>query len=205
MSGGPVVCDGRLLGVVTEHAPRAGSSAITATPLSALEANPTHPRWGPGVTNPRAWWTRLNVRSSNVLQRLPVKGRATEPTYWATVRDIQRRTGTLIGREQEIADLESFISGANGYKWLVGEAWAGKTSLLAETAISLQEQADVICYFLSRREADADSTGFLLAVLPQLASLVGEDTPPSDLNRFRALWENAVERARICGGIFCLL
>ena len=48
MSGGPVVADGLLLGVVTEHAPRAGSSAITATPLTALEADPAHPGLGAG-------------------------------------------------------------------------------------------------------------------------------------------------------------
>ncbi len=37
MSGAPVVAGGCLLGVVTEHAPREGESAITAVPLSCLE------------------------------------------------------------------------------------------------------------------------------------------------------------------------
>ena len=59
MSGGPVVADGLLLGVVSEHAPRAGSSAITTTPLTALETDPAHPLWGPGVADPGAWWARL--------------------------------------------------------------------------------------------------------------------------------------------------
>jgi hypothetical protein len=49
MSGAPVVAAGRLLGVVTEHAPREGPSAITAVPLTALEPDVAHPRWGPGV------------------------------------------------------------------------------------------------------------------------------------------------------------
>jgi Trypsin-like peptidase domain len=48
MSGGPVVAGGLLLGVVTEQAPRAGPAAITATPLTALEADPARPGWGPG-------------------------------------------------------------------------------------------------------------------------------------------------------------
>ena len=53
MSGGPVVADGLLLAVVTEQAPRACPSAITATPLTALEADPGHPRWGPGRDSPQ--------------------------------------------------------------------------------------------------------------------------------------------------------
>ena len=52
MSGGPLVADGNLLGVVIEHAPREGPSAITVTPLTALEADPAHPGWGAGVCGP---------------------------------------------------------------------------------------------------------------------------------------------------------
>ena len=40
MSGAPVFAGGCLLGVVTEHAPREGPSAITAVPLTALQADP---------------------------------------------------------------------------------------------------------------------------------------------------------------------
>ena len=46
MSGAPVVAAGLLLGVVTEHAPREGPSAITAVPLTALEPDPAHPGGG---------------------------------------------------------------------------------------------------------------------------------------------------------------
>ncbi len=61
MSGAPLLAGGLLLGVVSEHAPREGPSAITATPLTALEAHPAHPGWGPGVTDPGAWWARLGI------------------------------------------------------------------------------------------------------------------------------------------------
>src|SRR5258708_37081342 len=71
MSGAPVVAGGLLLAVVTEHAPRAGPSAITATPLTALEADPAHPRWGPGVADPGAWWPRLRVPRPPALRKLP--------------------------------------------------------------------------------------------------------------------------------------
>ena len=194
MSGGPVVAGGYLLGVVTEHAPRAGSSAITATPLTALDRDPAHPGWGPGVADPGAWWTRLGVPGAGTLKRLPAAMGRGGPAYLATVQEIRKRTGVLTGRQGELAEIASFAAGEEGYSWLVGEAWAGKTALLAETVTALPE-VDIVCYFLSRREADADSSRFLAAVVPQLASLLDEDPPAGDLYQFRALWQRAAERA----------
>jgi hypothetical protein len=128
MSGAPVVAGGYLLGAVTEHAPREGPSAITATPLTALEADPAHPNWGPGVGDPGAWWTRLGVHGVEALRRLPARREGAEPAYRATVREIHRRTELLVGRQRELAEIASFSVGAEGYRWLVGGAWAGKTS-----------------------------------------------------------------------------
>jgi hypothetical protein len=71
MSGAPVVADGCLIGVISEHAPREGSSAITAVPLSALEHDPAYPDWGPGVQNAAEWWARLGVPGIAGLRRLP--------------------------------------------------------------------------------------------------------------------------------------
>ena len=195
MSGAPVVAGGLLLGVVTEHAPRAGDSAITATPLTALEADPAHPGWGPGVADPGAWWARLGCSGAGALRRLPAPPVRTQPAYWATVREIHRRTGTLVGRQGELAELASFVAGADGYRWLAGGAWAGKTSLLAEAVAVMGDQCDVVCYFLSRREADADSSRFLAAVVPQLAYLLEEDPPVADSHQYRALWQRAAQRA----------
>lgn len=118
-----------------------------------------------------------------------------EPAYWATVRDIHQRTEILLGRQRELAEIASFGSGAAGYRWLTGGAWAGKTSLLAEAVTALPEQTDVVCYFLSRREADADSSRFLAAVVPQLAYLLEEDPPAAESHQFRALWQRAAQRA----------
>ena len=195
MSGAPVVAGGLLLGVVTEHAPRAGDSAITATPLTALEADPAHPGWGPGVADPGAWWARLGCSGLGALRRLPAPPVRMQPAYWATIREIHRRTETLVGRQGELAGLASFVAGADGYRWLTGGAWAGKTSLLAEAVAVMGDQCDVVCYFLSRREADADSSRFLAAVVPQLAYLLEEDPPAADSHQYRALWQRAVRRA----------
>ena len=59
---------------------------------------------------------------------------------------------------------------------------------------------NVVSYFLSRREADADSARFLAAVVPQLAYyLAEEDPPPAELHTFRALWQRAADRAAAAG------
>jgi WD40 repeat protein len=197
MSGAPVVADGCLLGVVSEHAPRAGPSAITAVPLSALELDPRHPGWGPGVGTPRAWWGRLGVVGTRGLRRLPVTRQPFEPAYRATVREIHRRTPQLLGRDRELAKLTDFAAGTAGYLWLTGDAWAGKTALVAEAiTTALPQFVDVVSYFMSRREADADSNRFLAAVVPQLAYLLNEDSPVPDLHQFRALWDRAADRAK---------
>ena len=195
MSGGPVVADGLLLGVVTEHAQRAGPSAIMATPLTALEEDPGHPGWGPGVADPGAWWARLGGSGAQALRRLPVPQQRAEPVYWATVRVIHQSIRMLVGRQRELAEIASFAAGAEGYRWLAGGAWAGKTSLLAQAVTALRGECDVVCYFLSRREADADSSRFLAAVVPQLAYLLKEDPPVAELHQFRALWQSAAIRA----------
>ena len=195
MSGAPVVAGGYLLAVVTEHSAREGESTITATPLTALEADPAHPGWGPGVIHPGAWWIRMGISDAKALKRLPARRERPEPTYWATVRENRRRTQTLIGRHQELAQIASVAVGSEGYCWLNGEVYAGKTSLLAEAVIMLQGDVDVVSYFLSRREADADSVRFIAAVVPQLAYFLDMDDQPGTLEQFRALWERAVERA----------
>jgi Trypsin-like peptidase domain/NB-ARC domain len=132
MSGAPLLAGGLLLGVVSEHAPREGSSAITAIPLTALEADPAHPGWGPGVTGPAAWWDRLGVPSMSALQRLPPRpGQAGIPL---PVPFEVRRPHLL---EQVIGALLADLPqpGPDGHLvGLVGMGGAGKSVLAAAAA-----------------------------------------------------------------------
>jgi len=211
MSGGPVVAAGRLLGVVVEHAPREGPSAITAVPLTALEPDPAHPGWGPGVKGPAGWWARLGATGFADLQRLPAApSERPKPAYWETVREfgraLHRRMPQLLGRERDLADIAAFATGAAGYRWLVGGAYAGKTALLYEAVTAgLPYEVDVVCYFLSRRASDADSSRFLAAVVPQLAYLCELDPPAADRDQFYALWARAAERAADVGRALLLV
>src|SRR5262249_57801484 len=125
------------------------------------------PGWGAGVANPAAWWSRLGVTGLGDLRRLPARRRRAEPAYQATVQEIHRRTRLLLGRQRELAEIASFAVGTEGYRWLVGGAWTGKTSLLAElVAAALPAEVDAVSYFLSRRESDAASAPYLAPLVP---------------------------------------
>jgi len=95
-----------------------------------------------------------------------------------------------------LVEITDFATGPPGYRWLVGDAWAGKTSLLAEAVTTTQaDRVEVVAYFLSQREADADANRFLAAVVPQLAELLDEDPPQLlDVHYLRALWARAADK-----------
>ena len=145
MSGAPVLAAGLLLGVVIAHAPREGPSTITAVPLTALESDPAHAGWGPGVADPAAWWSRLGVAGVDELKRLPVLPERPVPPYRATLREfglaLHQRMPQLLGRYDDLAEIASFATGPGGYRWLVGGAYVGKTALLFE-AVTVSLPAD---------------------------------------------------------------
>ncbi len=202
MSGAPVVASGCLLGVVTVHALREGPSTITMVPLTALQADPAHEEWGPGVADPAAWWSQLGVESIGDLRQLPPPRQP--PQYRATLREfgwtLHQRMPQLLGRDRELAEIAAFATSGAGYRWLVGGAFTGKTALLHETVtVGLPDEVDVVCYFLSRRATDASSYRFLEAVVPQLAYLSDVDPPAANVDQYRALWQQAADRAARSG------
>lgn len=111
MSGAPVVADGYLIGVVSEHAPREGSSAITAVPVSLLERDPAHPLWGPGVSNASEWWARLGVSGLDGLRHLPepaeLKAQAVPRPRQPATRG--RKPRLLIVEDQIMEDLSKVL------------------------------------------------------------------------------------------------
>ncbi len=116
------------------------------------------------------------------------------PPYLSEVKNIKRLTPQLIGRKQELADIAAFATSGDGYRWITGKAWAGKTALAAWAATEeMPPEVDVVAYFLSRLRANADGNKFLAAVIPQLAFLLGEDPPTAEPEAFSRLWEEALE------------
>ena len=83
------------------------------------------------------------------LERL-TKLRSFETLHW--------RMPQLLGRQRELAEIATFATGQESYRWLVGGAYAGKSALLYEAVtVGLPDEVDVVCYFLSRRASAASS------------------------------------------------
>ena len=195
MSGAAVLAGERLVGVISEHAPRRGESTITVTPLASLDRLPT--------AAAARWWAHLAADPGRLV-RLPARGGRAEPAYRATLRQLRARTGILQGRDEELETIGAFAAGqpsalappGSQHAWLVGGPWAGKTALLAEAVHAVPPEVDCVAYFLTRPTGDADRERFLTAVVPQLAWLLGTDSPSTlDEHAFRQLWEQAAQRA----------
>ena len=195
MSGAAVLAGERLIGVVSEHAPRRSDSTITVTPLASLDRLP--------AAAAAQWWAHL-VADPGRLVMLPARRERAEPGYRATLRQLRARARVLQGRDRELEAIGAFAAGrpsalappGSQYAWLVGGPWAGKTALLAEAVHALPPEVDCVAYFLTRPTGDADRERFLAAVVPQLAWLLGTDPPSApDVHVFRQLWEQAAQRA----------
>lgn len=196
MSGAPVLRDGHLLGVVTMHAQRSGPSAITVTPLTALVAIPGNQRWGAGVPDPGAWFTRMGVSGLDDFTVLPDVAQRAADAQYQPVEAIRQHTGILEGRERELQALAEFAVSDRGYHWQAGSPWAGKTALLAEfIGARLPDEVDVVYYFLSRAGATGTSAGFLQTVVRQLATHLDERLPTASEHQFSSLWQRAASRA----------
>ncbi len=196
MSGGPVVADGYLLGVVTEHAAREGSSSITATPLTALEHDLAHPGWGLGAADPGAWWARLGVSGVAALKRLPA---AQEGPPAALV--LRRFYG-----ERLVAGVERFVdrdglrstlrallaSGQCRIISVIGHRGIGKSALVAKVVAEFetpgrknesQDDIDAIVYLSMRPGMPAITLDRIYLAISELTS----DPERRDLQR---LWNN---------------
>ena len=195
MSGAAVLAGERLIGVVSEYAPRRGESMITVTPLTSLDRLP--------AAAAAQWRAYLAVDPKQRVM-LPVRRGRAEPAYRATLRQLRARTSVLQGRNRELEAIGAFATGqpnalappGGQHAWLVGGPWTGKTALLAEVVHALSPEVDCVAYFLTRPTGDADRERFLAAVVPQLAWLLGTDPPSTpDEHMFRQLWEQAAQRA----------
>lgn len=188
--GGP-----HAVGVVIEHQLSEGVSSLTAVPVTHVA-----PLLADAVGAPARF-----ARAPDSWPALPHAVVARPPAYRDAVARFAARTPVLLGRERELAELAAFARGESGsshrghegVRWIVGGPWAGKTALVAHVAATCAPDVDVVAYFLTRRQSDADSNRFISVVNAQLAWLLQEDPPPTDpgWEGLQQLWERAVEQA----------
>ncbi|WP_460071329.1 trypsin-like peptidase domain-containing protein [Streptomyces sp. YKOK-I1] len=207
MSGGPVVADERLLGVVIEHALAEGSSTVTVLPLTALEADRDWPLWGPGVPDPAAWWRRLGaVDGPAHLQPVPAPSatHAADPRKSAYESQVERiAPAELLGRAEELDELSRFCTqpDSDTYRWLRAGAWAGKSALMSWFVLHPPPAVRVVSFFVTARFARQDDrVAFAEAVLEQTLALLGHPVPPllTETTRDAHLLAKLNEAAAVC-------
>ena len=97
----------------------------------------------------------------------------------------------LVGRDTELADLETFCTSSDGrsYAWWQGPAWAGKSALMAWFVLHPPAEVRVVSFFITSRYAgQSDRAAFLEAVLEQLAELAGQPMPDLLTEANRQWW-----------------
>ena len=79
----------------------------------------------------------------------------------------------LIGRGAELAALEAFTDSDVRWRWIQGDAFAGKTALMAWFALHPPEHVDVAACFL-RRASGEDTAEYALDVLTRQLALLAD-------------------------------
>ncbi len=196
MSGAAVWADGRLIGVVGQHYPDEGLGALTVRPVEELFRHASEAQLS-------AWRVAL--------RQLPTTAEGLWLATPPTVRKIEvtraRRAAealapqVLIGRSAELAALEDFADSDKRWRWIQGDAFAGKSALLAWFAVHPPGSVDVVACFL-RRTIGENAADYALDVLTRQLALLADRRgyrPPQFLseraNDFADLLDEA---ARAC-------
>jgi tetratricopeptide (TPR) repeat protein len=196
MSGASVWGGGRLIGVIGQHYPREGLGILTVRPVDQLfrflsetelhawrEAVPQIPRAAEGL------WPASPLPAREI--RVARARRAVEALA----------PPVLIGRGAELAELAAFTASETRWRWIQGEAFAGKTALLAWFAQHPPDRLDVVTCFLRRTSGDNTADYALDVLTRQLALLAGQSgylPPPFLSERASDLADLLDQASRAC-------
>lgn len=205
MSGAPVWSDGRIIGMISEHHRSDGPGRLAATRVD---------RWYEVLSADRleqlAGFLGLPPRASDLLDVVgPSRIDLAEARHMARARDIVPET--LVGREDELAELVRFCAGNETYQWWRAPPWAGKTTLAAWFVLHPPAGVRIASFFVTGQlVGQADSDAFTDDMIEQLSALTGEP-PPAVATRVardgerRRLLERAATRVREAKGRLLLV
>lgn len=166
MSGAAVWADQRLIGIVAQHHPGDGRGTITVRPLEALFQEPADrvARWR------EALGPRLPVRPSELWL---VRRAAPGETEVDLAREVAMSLAPpeLLERDAVLAELDFRLACGERWCWVRGEAFAGKTALLAWLVTHPPPNVALASCFL-RSTTTANTADYALSTLTgQLAAL----------------------------------
>jgi trypsin-like peptidase len=179
MSGAAVWASSRLIGVVSQHHPQEGLATLTVCPVEQLFSYASEDQ----LEAFHAALPQLPATAGNLWLSTPPTVRKIEvERARRAAQDLAPRV--LIGRDAELAALREFAGSDLQWRWLQGDAFAGKTALLAWFTLHPPEGVDVVGCFLRRTTGDNGADYALDVLIRQLALLAGRGSllPPLSLS-----------------------
>jgi tetratricopeptide (TPR) repeat protein len=168
MSGAAVWGSGRLIGVVGQHHQGEGLATLTVLPFDQLFAHPSERE----LADWRAALPQLPAAAADLGLAVPPTARTIElARARQAVQPLVPRL--LVGREAESAMLAEFAGSGASWRWLQGDAFAGKTALLAWFALHPPDRVDVVACFL-RRTTGNNTAAYALDMLTRQLALLAE-------------------------------
>ncbi|MDB5448554.1 MAG: hypothetical protein JWQ97_3871, partial [Phenylobacterium sp.] len=175
MSGAAVWSGQRLIGVVGQHHPT--GRTLTVRPIQELFTHASEDQ----LRSWRAALPQLPAAAADL-------GLATPRTpgnfqlQRARQAAIALAPPVLIGRDAELTALDEFAGSDMQWMWIKGDAFAGKTALLASFALYPPDRVDVIGCFLRRTIGDNTAEYALDVLNRQLALLADQHGHPPSVN-----------------------
>ena len=196
MSGAAVWGSGRLIGVVGQHYPLEGLGTLTVRPVEQLFRHASEAQleaWRAALPQLPATAEDLWLATPPTVRKIEVARarRAAEALAPAGTDRPERRAGRL----------EDFAGSDTRWRWIQGDAFAGKTALLAWFALHPPDRVDVVACFL-RRTTGENTADYALDVLTRQLALLADRRgylPPQFLSeRVDDLADLLEEAARAC-------
>jgi tetratricopeptide (TPR) repeat protein len=192
MSGAAAWASGRLIGVIGQHHPREGLATLTIRPVDGL----SDLAMADGLDG---WRQALPETAAELwLATPPTERQLTVERARQAARPIT--PPVLIARQSELDELARLVTSPaeqDRWRWIQGEAFAGKTALLAYFAQHPPDQVDIAACFL-RRTTRENSPDYALDVLAgQLAAIAALPYQPVGIN-LAAFEDLLAKAARAC-------
>ncbi len=193
LSGALLFHRGLAIGLIVEHDPGQGRSALRALTFDRLAD--------------RAAQFKDARRVADTLELPPVESlpwaKPDKEVWSAYVQQVLRIAPEAVrDRVLELAELSQFCTGDEGpYAWWQADAWAGKSALMSWFVLHPPPGVRIVSFFITAQfPGQGDRAGFVDAVLEQLAEVVGRPLPPhlNDANGERHLLDLLDDAARTC-------
>jgi tetratricopeptide (TPR) repeat protein len=167
MSGAAVWGANRIVGVVAQHHPGDGRGTLTVLTIEDLLGDAVDAaRWAGALYSAPGSPGVLSLATSPTERQLTV--RRAQSAAARVAPDV------LVARDAQLERLADFAASADRWRWITGEAFAGKSALLAWFALHPPDETDVAACFLRRIRAGENTFEYAVDVLSRQLAVLGD-------------------------------